>query len=220
LDELRSFRWPSIANAATRPNSVRVGWRDRQAQQRRFAQLVKIIRHNPDEAFSIADIGCGLGDFAQFLKLSGYSNVQYFGFDQNEELIAEAIEANRSEQGISFAPVRDLKALGRFDYAVASGIFSGKFDTPNALWVEHIISVLEDIDCLSQHGFAFNMLTIYSDAEKMQPYLFYGDPRFFFDLCVQRFARNVAVLQDYDEYDFTVLVRKSSGAMPQSRVAL
>ena len=200
--------------------SVRVGWRDSQAQHQRFAQLIKIVRHSAHEPFSIADIGCGLGDFAQFLKLSGYSNVQYYGFDQNEEILAEAIEANRTEHGISFAPVRDLKSLGRFDYAVASGIFSGKFDTPDASWIAHITSVLEDIDCLSRCGFAFNMLTVYSDAEKMQPYLFYGDPGFFFDLCVQRFARNVAVLQDYDEFDFTVLVRKSSEAMQPRRVTL
>ena len=200
--------------------SVRVGWRDRQAQHQRFAQLIKIIRHRADEPFSIADIGCGLGDFAHFLNISGYSKVEYYGFDQNEEIVAEALEANRTAHGISFASVRDLKSVGRFDYAVASGIFSGKFDTPEASWIPHVVSVLEDIDRLTRCGFAFNMLTVYSDAEKMLPDLFYGDPRFFFDLCVQRFARNVAVLQDYDEYDFTVLVRKSSEAAAPGQVKL
>lgn len=200
--------------------SIRVGWRDHQAQHRRFAQLIKIIRHNADEPFSIADIGCGLGDFAHFLNLSGYSKVQYYGFDQNEEIVAEALAANRTERGISFAPVRDLKSLGVFDYAVASGIFNSKFDTPDASWIAHVVSVLEDIDRLARCGFAFNMLTVYSDAEKMQPDLFYGDPRFFFDLCLQRFARNVAVLQDYDEFDFTVLVRKSSEAAAPRQVKL
>ena len=51
------------------------------------------------------------------------------------------------------------------------------------------------------------MLTTYSDAEKMRPDLYYGDPTFFFDHCKRNYSRNVALLHDYELYDFTILVR-------------
>ena len=56
------------------------------------------------------------------------------------------------------------------------------------------------------------MLTRYSDADRMsqRPDLFFGDPLFFFDYCKRNFARNVALLHDYDLYDFTILVRKGT----------
>jgi len=63
---------------------------------------------------------------------------------------------------------------------------------------------------LCSKGFSFNMLTRYSDADRMaqRPDLFYGDPLFFFDFCKCEFSRNVALLHDYGLYDFTILVRK------------
>jgi hypothetical protein len=51
------------------------------------------------------------------------------------------------------------------------------------------------------------MLTIYSDQEKMRPDLYYGDPSWFFDHCKRRFSRNVALLHDYELYDWTMAVK-------------
>ena len=60
---------------------------------------------------------------------------------------------------------------------------------------------------LSRRGFAFNMLTSYSDADRMRSDLHYGDPAAYFDLCKRRFSRNVALLHDYELYEFTIVVR-------------
>ena len=42
---------------------------------------------------------------------------------------------------------------------------------------------LDEMDAGSRRGFAFNCLTSYSDAERMQDYLYYADPRVLFDHC-------------------------------------
>ncbi|HAW53355.1 MAG TPA: SAM-dependent methyltransferase, partial [Flavobacteriales bacterium] len=47
-----------------------------------------------------------------------------------------------------------------------------------------------------------------SDPDRKRPDLYYGDPCFFFDYCKRNFSRNVALLHDYNLYDFTILVRK------------
>ena len=51
------------------------------------------------------------------------------------------------------------------------------------------------------------MLTSYADPDRMRADLYYGDPGYYFAFCKQH-ARNVALLHDYDLYDFTMLVRK------------
>jgi hypothetical protein len=61
---------------------------------------------------------------------------------------------------------------------------------------------------VTRHGFSFNCLTAYSDPDKIRPDLHYADPCALFDLCKRKFSRNVALLHDYDLYEFTILVRK------------
>jgi hypothetical protein len=79
--------------------------------------------------------------------------------------------------------------------------------------VVQMLNVEETLDALdrtSRSGFAFNCLTSYSDADKMRDYLYYADPCALFDLCKKRYSRNVAILHDYDLYEFTILVRKAA----------
>jgi len=52
------------------------------------------------------------------------------------------------------------------------------------------------------------MLTSYSDKEKQRPDLYYANPCFMFDYCMRNFSRDVALLHDYQMFDFTILVRK------------
>ena len=71
-----------------------------------------------------------------------------------------------------------------------------------------MLGVLDEFNQLSRRGFSSNFLTKYSDADKMRPDLYYADPLFLFDYCKRNFSKNIALLHDYDLYDFTLLVRK------------
>lgn len=98
----------------------------------------------------------------------------------------------------------------RFDYIVTSGIFNVRQDVGVEEWREYILSTISMFAEHANEGFAFNCLTMYSDADRMQEYLYYADPLFLFDYCKTHFSRNVALLHDYDIYDFTILVRRDS----------
>jgi hypothetical protein len=74
-------------------------------------------------------------------------------------------------------------------------------------WQEYVVRTLHELARLSIRGFAFNSLTSYSDPPRMRPDLYYPDPCFYFDYCKRHFSRNVALLHDYDLYEFTILVR-------------
>jgi SAM-dependent methyltransferase len=151
--------------------------------------------------FSLNDFGCGYGALVGFLAARGL-DVEYRGFDLSESMLEHA----RREYG-NGTFVGRVDELAPADYTVASGSFNVKLDVPVDEWREYVVSTLETIAGLSVQGFAFNMLTSYSDADKMRDDLYYGDPRFFFDLCKREYSRHVALLHDYGLYEFTMIVR-------------
>ena len=87
-----------------------------------------------------------------------------------------------------------------------------KLDAADGAWREHALTTLDRLDALSTRGFSFNMLTSYSDPERMRPDLYYANPGELFDHCKRRYSRWVALLHDYGLYEFTILVRKEAAA--------
>jgi hypothetical protein len=102
----------------------------------------------------------------------------------------------------------DAGALRPADYSVASGIFNVKLSHAVEVWLEYVLRTLATLDALSLRGFAFNMLSTYSDPPRRRDDLFYADPVQMFDLCKRRFSSRVALLHDYPLYEFTMIVRK------------
>lgn len=180
-----------------------VDWNSAVSQQLRFEKLLEIIDH--DSPFTINDFGCGYGALADFLGQTSPPS-RYFGFDISARMIDTATELHADKSWATF--VRDESELPAADYTVASGIFNVKLDTPVGAWEKYILETLQTINELSRKGFAFNVLTKYSDAELMRPNLYYADPLFLFDYCKKHFSRFVALLHDYPLYEFTMLVRR------------
>ena len=94
------------------------------------------------------------------------------------------------------------------DYTIASGVFNMNLETTDEEWKNYVINTIGTMNKLSKKGFSFNMLTSYSDKEFMRDDLYYADPLFFFDYCKKNFSKNIALLHDYQLYDFTIVVRK------------
>jgi SAM-dependent methyltransferase len=180
-----------------------VDWKDEASQELRFRQLLEVCTDRGP--FSINDYGCGYGALVSYLERNGYS-FTYRGFDISEPMLAQARVAYGDRDDVEF--VGGDTALRPADYTVSSGIFNVKLDTEPGRWRDHVLSTLQELDRLSARGFAFNMLTAYSDPEKMRPDLYYADPGEFFDRCKRRFSPHVALLHDYGLYEFTILVRR------------
>jgi SAM-dependent methyltransferase len=183
-----------------------VDWNSESAQELRFSQLMKVI--HPEQPFSLLDYGCGYGALAGYLLRQQIPMQQYVGFDVLDSMVEKAREVFSANPQCAFTARFD--ELTPVDYSIASGIFNLKLETPSDEWTQYVISELHKIDQLSRKGFSFNMLTKYSDAEYMRPHLYYADPCFLFDYCKTHFSRNVALLHDYEAYDFTLIVRKTS----------
>jgi SAM-dependent methyltransferase len=180
-----------------------VDYNSTESQEARFFQLLKVI--DARQKYSLLDFGCGYGGMYDYLVRLGH-DVHYVGYDIAEPMIVKGRELHPNNPDCWFT--RDLEEVPILDYAVVSGTFNMKLDADSNSWTQIILEALNQTNAHASKGFAFNMLTRYSDAERMRPDLYYGDPCFFFDHCKRNFSRNVALLHDYDLYDFTILVRK------------
>jgi hypothetical protein len=180
-----------------------VDWNSAESQQLRFARLLTVAA--TPGPLDLIDFGCGYGALADLLRARS-ATTSYQGFDVSTPMIACARRLHAADPWCSFTT--DVTELHQADYAVASGIFNVKLHHRGEAWQEYVLSTLDTMNALGRRGFAFNMLTSYSDPEKRRSDLFYADPLRWFDLCKRRFSSRVALLHDYPLYEFTLLVRK------------
>ena len=180
-----------------------VDWPSVVSQEIRFAQLLHVI--DASKKYSLLDFGSGYGGMYDYLVRLGH-DLHYVGYDIAEPMIAKGRELHPDNPDCWFTS--NIEEVPILDYAVVSGTFNMKLDTDFDAWTQVVIEALNQMNAHSSKGMAFNMLTKYSDADRMRPDLYYADPGFFFDYCKRFFSRNVALLHDYNLYDFTILVRK------------
>jgi len=133
------------------PTVRAVLWDGDASQQTRFRVLSEV---GPWEGASVADIGCGLGDFYGFLRDRGH-RVAYTGYD-----IAPAmVEAARLKypEALARFEVRDILEdglPGPFDYLVASGTFNIRLENHEE-FLRQMLSVMYS-QC--RRAVAFNAL--------------------------------------------------------------
>jgi SAM-dependent methyltransferase len=181
-----------------------VDWSSTESQRLRFAQLLK-LHSDPVQSFTINDYGCGYGALVDELIEQQYLFI-YHGYDIAPAMIEQARALHGHRANVAFSS--DEKALAPADYTVASGIFNVMQDVKREDWEQYVLHTLNTLWNLSERGMAFNVLTSYSDADKMRPDLYYADPRALFDYCKTHLSKQVALLHDYGLYEFTILVRK------------
>lgn len=202
LDDVAAYYSDKFVMHGETPQGV--DWNSEDGQFLRFEKLTRVI---DQPVFSLNDLGCGYGSFVQYLDRH-YCGFDYHGFDVSPEMVQAGGRRYAGRREISFhlASAPDMVA----DFGVASGIFNVRLNYDDQEWLSHIVSVLDTLDRTSRRGFSFNCLTSYSDKDRKRADLYYADPAILFDLCKRRYSRHIALLHDYDLYEFSILVRKSS----------
>lgn len=203
LADVAQYYTAKLAEHGETPHGV--DWNGEEGQTLRFEQLCKIV--DTANHFSINDLGCGYGALYDFI-VNKYDEPSYFGIDISEGMIKAAEQRYKDQPQVRFALSSEPNQVA--DFGVASGIFNVRMGRSDDEWRSYLEATLNVLNRTSRVGFAFNCLTSYSDNDKMRDYLYYADPCVLFDLCKRRYSRNVALLHDYDLYEFTILVRKSS----------
>jgi 2-polyprenyl-3-methyl-5-hydroxy-6-metoxy-1,4-benzoquinol methylase len=101
-------------------------WRLTKEQRSRFDVIAQMIDFNNK---SVLDVGCGVGDFAEYLRLRGVAPARYRGIDVLPEFVAEAKNRHISDWaefavGDALADPGSLGDESEWDYVVMSGTLS------------------------------------------------------------------------------------------------
>ena len=179
-----------------------VDWNTKQSQELRFEQLAQLVRDR-DDPISVNDLGCGYGAYADFLADRGVQ-ASYTGYELSAPMVEHAHARFLGRPDVSFRLGSDLLSA---DYSFASGIFNVKLGFSDNEWASYVDDVLDSMAQASTRGFAFNMLSTYSDPDHRRPDLYYADPRDVFGACKERYSARVALLHDYPLWEFTTIVR-------------
>jgi SAM-dependent methyltransferase len=189
------------------PTARGADWNSNLSQEIRFNQLLKIII-DPQQDFSLLDYGSGYGALLDYMQSAGYRCQTYIGYDILETMVETGRSLHPGDSAFSFTT--RLEDVQRVDYAIASGVFNIRLEASFEEWTHYTLECLSGLNDLTVKGFSANFLTKYSDQDRMRPDLYYADPCVLFDYCKTHFSKDVAILHDYNLYDFTLIVRKFS----------
>jgi SAM-dependent methyltransferase len=156
-----------------------------------FSEIGKIDGH------SVLDLGCGFGDFYQYLKDQGIQ-VDYTGID----ICPPFIEACRQRFPEAHFKVADIQKddLGRrFDYIVCSQVYNNKLQKENN--EEVMRDVIRKGFALCDIAFAVDMITKYVDYQEEK--LHYYSPEEIFAFC-KGLTKRVMLRHDYPLFEFMV----------------
>ena len=206
LKNISNYYTQKIQQYGTHPQGV--DWKDERSQLIRFNQLLKVISKFGTENFTLNDLGCGYGKLYDYILEKKLELKVYNGYDLSDVMIKSAKNRSIDNSQCQFFQINKTANLKEADYTVASGIFNVKMGHTDQEWLDYILETISIMAIKSKHGFAFNILSSYSDEEFRQKKLYYADPSFFFNHCKINFSRNVSLLHDYDLYEFTIIVKK------------
>lgn len=145
---------------------------------------------------SIMDLGCGFGDFYQFL-MENNCNASYTGVDINPELIKIA---KAKYQGVKFitADIQN-ENLGQFDYIVSTSAFNLKFKGQDNY--EFAGEMLKRCYAFAKKGVAIDFMSSYVDFKGNSEEAFYYEPEKIFAIA-KTITKRVCLRHDYPLFEF------------------
>lgn len=146
---------------------------------------------------TVLDIGCGLGDFYQYLKEDGH-NCQYTGYDIVPEYVADCRrrypEANFHERDIFREDID-----GTYDAIVMSQLLNNRYQKSDNLQV--MKTALSLAFRHTRISVSVDMMSTYVDFQN--PDLFYYAPEEIFRLA-KSITRRVVLRHDYRPFEFCI----------------
>jgi SAM-dependent methyltransferase len=212
LDAVAAYYNATLATHG--PTARGVDWRDDASHRLRQVQFLRLLEGDLDA--SVIDLGCGYGDFLTVLRGAGHRG-HYLGCDVAPGMInaARALHGDGGNCDWQLGAEPHVTA----DHAIASGILNVRRGAEPSVWQAYVDGVIRTLAAHARRGFGFNMLSTSSDPDRRREDLHYADPVETLTLCLQRYGRHVALLQDYGLWEFTVLVRHPSHTASPKPVA-
>lgn len=166
-----------------------VHWNSKYTQYKRFEILTKCIKKHIKDA-SIIDVGCGFGEYYNYLAYNHKQPQKYIGIDCEENMITI------SKKRFPFLEFHKknvlIDELIEADYYTCSGAL-------NILTLEEIDIFIKKCFQYSKKGFIFNFLKNLTFNNIKQHEIK--------EIC-QRYTQNIIIKEGYLDNDFTIFMVK------------
>jgi len=150
---------------------------------------------------SVLDVGCGFGDYFNYLKQRGIKNVKYCGIDISNKIVDFAKEKN-SLVNVIQGNVLDLSDDEKYDYVISLGFNCVK---TGSNW-ETLTQVLDKMWKLSKKGIAYNAVSTFSEDSPRK--IYFVSPAKVIDYIMNNLTYKVVFRHDYMPHDFTIFAYK------------
>lgn len=175
-------------------------WESEDAHLGRFSIVTDTLDLS---GMSILDVGCGVGDFFDFLK-PRVPDISYTGIDILPEMIQEA--RRRYPEGTFLSG--DMISTRMFDDCTFDLVFSSGIFNLNMGYNEQFLDkALEVFFSIAKHWVVFNMLD--PDHPVQSKTYFYLDPSRTEEL-VRRYTDHMWIERDYVPKDYTIFAQKQT----------
>ncbi|MDG1689730.1 MAG: class I SAM-dependent methyltransferase [Flavobacteriales bacterium] len=177
-----------------------LGW-DKGKQFLRFHQLTSEFNLNNS---SVLDIGCGFGDFINYLNFNKINNFKYVGVDIVEEFVDKASKLY-SNKNIKFykSNFLDLELNEDFDFGIASGTFNVKIEGLNGY--ENIMNNLTKMFNHCSKAVSIDLLT--NRVDYIHSHNFNSDPIKILEMAYS-LSKSVVLKNNYFPFEFSITIFK------------
>ena len=130
----------------------------------RYKRLARLFEGR--SAFSVLDVGSGVGDFYGFLKESlPAAQIDYTGTEITEDY-AKLAQKRFADAKFLHCDILTETPQGKFDFVVLSGVFHQHFDADLASWEAYMHRLLKRAFSLATVGIGFNALSSYAEFHR------------------------------------------------------
>ena len=172
------------------------GSRDRQVLRFKiFSEIGNLDGH------SVLDIGCGFGDFYQYLKDQSIK-IKYTGIDVCPSFI-NVCRQRFPEASFFVKDFQNDSIRGKYDYIVASQVFNNRLKIGNNERMMH--RVIKKAFQICKAAVAIDMMTTYVDYREER--LYYYKPEKIFQFC-KTLTKRIILRHDYPLFEFMICLYK------------
>ena len=198
-DEQRRFYSELYRAYGDDPRSL--SWGDKVTQYERFDHLARIFPSR-DAAFSVHEIGCGLGHFGDFL-LERYPNASYSGSDVSAEFV-EACRRKFPNSDFFLRNIVETVPTDRYDHLVISGTFDARLSATTTEWSDFVSGMIRSMYMLCRESISANFLTTFHDPAFAQSHLHYQSPAELIEFVVKELSRHYELDAGGPLYEYTL----------------
>lgn len=177
-------------------SSSAVAMDNQETQYERFREIYRLF--DTLLTNSVLDVGCGNGEFLQFLLNMGWTG-KYVGVDINDSLLDQA---RIRFPGFEFKKIDILNAKDsyRADYVIQSGIFN--FDMGQTLeWVQEFVKMMYG---RSDKAAIFNAIS--DHVETRYEGMFYLPVEKMFDYSVRNLSPKISINHHFLPFNYTMAI--------------